>query len=249
MVICLGLVTLATAPLVYIGEGALIIAVSSLAENRPISIGEAWGTGRRFAWTYFRLTLLQITIAGVFGMIAGMCFGFLGLLMSHGMPVAAGVPAFAVVVVASWIGGATVGIACTYAARAVALERVGAWAAVERGFELAFSRITTTLLLDLLCTVATGLLWLGAAAVLVVILILMAAMLTSSYTLGGLNAMTLSLVLVATLVMSTSYWACAAVIHVFGGAYWTLAYLRLPRRQASVADAVPTLVIQSPQPD
>src|SRR3954454_3291374 len=53
VLICLGLVTVATMPLVYIGEGALIISVSRLAENRPISLGESWAIGRRFAWTYF----------------------------------------------------------------------------------------------------------------------------------------------------------------------------------------------------
>lgn len=222
-----------------IAQGAMAQATIDLAQGRSTSLRQAWDTGLRLFWRYLVLwlILLALTIAvGILVAVIGVGM-FFGAAMEGSSPGPLAVLVGIMVLVGA-LAAIPIFIAFTiviaYAQRAIAMENVGGWDALGRGFALLGRRLGTSLLvwlISMVLSIAVAV-FLGLLAIVLLVPLGGVGALLYVSTGGSVNAPVVAYSFVASVVFVLALWLTAGVANTYFWNLWTLAYLHLTGRMA-----------------
>lgn len=244
VVVTIALVGVAVLVISFIAQGAMAQATSDLARNRAITLGQAWDAGLRLFWRYVGLWLVLIAlgiavlvIVGIvgFGLFAGAIFG--GRLSGPLITVGAVVGALAALVAIPLAVALTIIVA--YAQRAIAVENVGPWEALNAGWTLLRRRFGTSLVVWLI-SVALGIAGAIVVGIVAVLLLIPLGGILLVLILGsGMSVGTIAYGVVALLVFAAVLWGVSGVLNAYFWNLWTLTYLHLTGRMEPAAGTPP----------
>jgi hypothetical protein len=210
----------------FVAKGALIGSSARLAMGESVTRGQGWAMGRRFAWTYARLTVLFFAIGVIALLAVALGVGLVVVLAAISRLLAVIVGALLGLVgvaalVAGWIG---LSIVQTYADRAIAVDELGARAAFRRGIALLRLRLGPSLILWLV-SLALGI-GVGIAFVVLalVLLVPIGGVVVAAYFAGGVGA-TIAVGAVGFVLFLLVLWGLGGIAGAYLSTYWTLGYL------------------------
>jgi hypothetical protein len=215
-----------------IARGAVVSAAVELEAGHDSSLGSAWRSGQHLFWRYLRLTLVLVALAFVLAAIVGvvtvptvMLLRLGGLRSLAWLAVVVAVPVVLLAIVAA-VGAS---IVIVYAQRAIAVDDVGAIAALRFGWETLRRHLGESLLtwaislglsavavMALLATFVGAVAWLGGFG-------------WGIWALLGVRALTIVYAIVGGLTVLAIGVVLAAIANTFFWNYWTLAYMELHR--------------------
>lgn len=217
-----------------IAQGGLTRAAAEAARGGSPTLGNAWSAGLRFFWRYVGLALIFIVFVICAAIIGAIIFAIVGLA---GSPSGAVRPLAFLVVAVLGIGVGIVAIpTLSFAQRAIAVDDLGAVAALRAGWSLFWAHAGTAIVLLILTFVLAI-----VAAIVLVIGVLIAAIpfvivAVILYVAAGTVGVPLALWgIIGVIALFVVALLAAAVIGTFLWHLWTLAYLRLSARAAPSA--------------
>jgi hypothetical protein len=232
LALLLGLALLAVS---LISQGAVVRAAADLELGRASSLRLAWRAGLHLFWRYVRLTLallgLAVAVAFVVGAFAVSLFAPVVVRTGVGPTPAVALPLgvlFAVVLAAVLVvGGVALSIVVLYAQRAIALDDVGALAALGLGWRTLRGHLGESLLawaIGVGLAIAAGV---ALAALFVVAAAVVGGVGFGVWALVGAHPLTFAYAAVGVVAMLVAGAAVVGLANTFFWNYWTLAYMRL----------------------
>jgi hypothetical protein len=247
LVLLQGFLAIALAVVSFIARGGLSRAGADLRRGRLISSSDAWQYGLRFFWRYLGLSVLATLI--VIGVLVGLAL--IGALFFGLASILGGAIQVVVIVLGAIVGfvavlmliAFSVGLSLTLvlAQRAIAIEDVGVFEAISRGFRLLVRRLGPTLVFWLLQIVLSIGAFIALAVVLAVVAVPLALLGVLIYALSsGIATPVIVYGVVAFLVFLAAALFASAIVNTFFWHYWTCAYLDL------MAPSAPEAVVPPP---
>jgi hypothetical protein len=228
-----------------IAQGGMARATADLARGQPSSLGQAWRAGTRLAWRYLGLWLLLcvgiVLIAAIIGALVALALA--PALISMPVPrwttlllgVAIGLPLVLALIVALIV----VSIVIAYAQRIIAMEDVGATAALRHGWGVLQAHPRESLLLWLM---NVGLA-IGAGLVLGIVTLVVGGLIAGAVALvwlaSGQGPALIGAIALAAVVLIALLVVLVAIANTFFWSYWTIGYVRLSEMDRRVASNAP----------
>lgn len=212
----------------FFAQGGMVWATAALARDEPATLGAAWQAGRRFAWRYVGLWLVQIGLVLIGLAAVGLPLLALAFASDTGR-ITALVLGLSLILPILLLSIAF-SIMVNYALRAIAVEDVGPWTALTLGWRLLYANLgasTLTWLLQVGLAIAASIVVLIVLAVIGIPLGLIGF---GWFAAAGLGVGLIAYIVLAVIVIIAVMWVVSAILNTFFWSYWTLAYLSLTGR-------------------
>ncbi len=219
-----------------IAQGAMARGTADVALGRPVTLGQAWGTGLRLFWRYLGLLLVLI---GLFILVAIL----IGILVALAVLVGSlleGSAQMAFVIISVLVGivfflavialSVAIGVAAAFAQRAIAVEDVGPIHALRIGFGLLRGHAGSSALVWL---ISLGLgIGVGLAILLATFILLLplGGVVAILFITTGASGVSIAFTVIAAILLIAGLWFLSAIANTFFWHYWTLTYLNFTGR-------------------
>lgn len=223
-----------------VANGALVRASAEFDAERPFTRGQAWNAGLATFWPVLKVKLFAVLVALISFVVIGGLLAGAALLAVNGVTIGAVILGIvAVLLILPAIPFSIIfGVVILLAVRGVALEGMGASAAVIAGFRTVqrrLGRIALLWLIDVVVSIGIGV---ATAIAAVALAFITAGVIVAAYLAGGTVVAIVVGALLGVIWLGLALTASGAIA-AFTSTYWTLGYRRLDLEPTPMALAAP----------